>query len=85
MIIETKFNVGDYAFFIYKNEIITRKVSFLEIEIHETYRNIQYHFIIDERNNFDDINYHICDEEKCFYSINELSEYYATNLSKKNQ
>lgn len=66
MKIETKFNIGDTVYFIYKNKIVSEKVYKLYVEKEgENDLSIKYGFYIDH-------DYAMVDEGNCFVNKEEL-------------
>ena len=78
---ETKLNVGDHALFFYEDEIIKRQVHKINIRTTEFSTRIYYDFIIRTPTGMTQDNI-ICtrNENGCFQSINELTEFYKTKF-----
>lgn len=70
MTFETKYNIGDVVYFLYKEQIVSENIYKISVSVEKQRLtpSINYHFVL--RKPFFDVK--IVDEEKCFTSKEEL-------------
>ena len=69
MNIETKFNIGDELYFVYKDEILCEKITSIDITIVDNYVSIDYYF----RYNHNRLR---MSDKKIFKTLDELFDHY---------